>query len=154
LLKHIFGLPFFNLDEVKNAFVFDLMSCDISNNSKVLKYATYLMDNYVMIYVLYFFHVFGQNHPIQYYNSCEALFQSKFDSMLYSSYPDILQFVEVIKNFQYDVYIKINKNSGKLSKTTLEKHLCLSQKLNAYKNGQISRFEFLKTVSFKFLPNM
>jgi len=35
---------------------------------------------------------------------------------------------------------------------TREKHLFLSQKLNAYKNGQISRFEFIKTVSFKFLP--
>jgi hypothetical protein len=28
------------------------------------------------------------------------------------------------------------------------------QKLNAYKNGQISRFKFIKIVSFKFLPNM
>jgi len=73
--------------------------------------------------------------------------------MYYSSHPNIFQFTEVIKNLQCDVYIKI-RNSGQLSKKTREKHLFLSQKLNAYKNGQISRFEFIKTVSFKFLPSM
>lgn len=37
------------LDEIENAyFVFDLISCDISNNSELQKFATYLMDNYAM----------------------------------------------------------------------------------------------------------
>lgn len=59
--------------------------------------------------------------------------------MFYSSHPNIFQFTEVIKNLQCDVYIKII-SSGQLSKTTREKQLFLNQKLNAYKNGQISRF--------------
>jgi len=39
-LKHVFGFPFLSPDEVENAFVFDLISCDVSNNSEVLKFAT------------------------------------------------------------------------------------------------------------------
>jgi len=38
-LKRVFGLPFLisvELVEVENVFVFDLISCDVSNNSKVL----------------------------------------------------------------------------------------------------------------------
>jgi len=44
---YIFGLifGFLKQDKIENKFVFDLMSCDISNNSKVLKFATYLMKN-------------------------------------------------------------------------------------------------------------
>lgn len=71
---------------------------------------------------------------------------------MYSSHPNIFKFTEIIKNLQCDVYITI-RSSLQLSKTTREKHLFLSQKLNAYKNGQVSRFEFIKTVSFKFLPS-
>jgi len=57
-------------------------------------------------------------------NSCEA-FHSKFISMFYSSHLNIFPFMEVIKNWQCDVYIKIRSN-GQLSKTTLEKYLFLS----------------------------
>jgi len=153
-LKHVFGLPFLSPDEVENAFVFDLMSCDVSNNSEVLKFATYLMDNHVTNYSLFPPRAWAEssNSMLRTTNSCEA-FHSKFNSMVYSSHPKIFQFIEVIKNLQCDVYIKI-RSDGQLSKTTLEKHLFLSQKLNAYNNGEISRFEFIKTVSFKCLPNM
>jgi len=83
-------------------------------------------------------------------NSFEA-FHSKFNSMFYSSRLNIFQFIEMLKNVQCNVYIKF---TGQLSKTTRDKHLFLSPKLNAYKNGQISPFEFIKTVSFKFLSNV
>lgn len=153
-LKYVFGLPFLNPDEVENAFVFDLMSCDVSNNFEVLKFATYLMDNYVMNYALFPPRLWAEssNSMLRTTNSCEA-FHSKFNSMFYSSHPNIFQFIEVIKNVQCDVYIKI-RSTGLLSKITRDKYLFLSHKLNAYKNGQISRFEFIKTVSFKFLPNV
>jgi len=129
-------LPFISPDEVENAFVFDLMSCDDSNNFEVLKFDTYLMDNYVMNYALFLPRVWAEssNSILRTTNSCEA-FHSKFNSMFYSSHPNIFQFVEVIKNLQCEVYIKIRSN-GQLSKTTQEKHLFLSQKLNAYNNGQ------------------
>jgi hypothetical protein len=53
-LKYFLGLPFFDPDEVENAFLFNLMSCNVSNNSEVLKFATYLMDNYVMNYAVFY----------------------------------------------------------------------------------------------------
>ncbi|KAE9534405.1 hypothetical protein AGLY_008495 [Aphis glycines] len=145
-LKYVFGLPFLHPDEVENAFVFDLMSCRVSNNSDILKFAIYLMDNYVMNYALFPPRVRAElsNSMLRTTNSCEA-FHSKFNSMFYSSHPNIFQFTEMIKNLQCDVYIKI-KSSVQLSKTTREKHLFLSQNLNAYKNRQISRFEFIKTL--------
>ena len=130
------------------------MSCDVSNNFEVLKFATYLMDNYIMNYALFLPRVWAEssNSMLRITNSCEAL-HSKFNFMFYLSHPNIFQFVEVIKNLQCVVYIKI-RSSGQLSKTIREKHLFLSQNLNAYKNVQISRFEFIKTMSFKFLPNV
>lgn len=46
-----------------------------------------------------------------------------------TSNPNIFQFIEMIKNLHCEVYIEIRSTR---QKTTREKHLFLSQKLNAF----------------------
>lgn len=52
-------------------------------------------------------------------NSCTAS-HSKFKLMLYSSHPNIFKSIDVIKNLQCDIYIKI-RSVGKFSMMTREK---------------------------------
>lgn len=50
------------------------------------------------------------NSLIRTTNACES-FHSKLNGMFYSSYPNIFQFVEVLKNIQTDIYIKIRSSN-------------------------------------------
>jgi AAA+ ATPase superfamily predicted ATPase len=54
-------------------------------------------------------------------NACES-FHSKLNSMFYSSYSNIFQFLEVLKNIQIDVYIKRrSSNQTQKRQITVEK---------------------------------
>ena len=87
-------------------------------------------------------------------NSCEA-FHSKFNGMLYSAHPNIYKFIDVLKNVQKDTYIKI-RSSGQIKKIRreiYEKREFLRKQMIKYDVNEITRFDYVKTVSFKFLPN-
>ncbi|KAF0708341.1 Uncharacterized protein FWK35_00034753 [Aphis craccivora] len=78
-------------------------------------------------------------------NSCES-FHSKFNGMFYSAHPNIYKFIDVLKNVQKDTYIKIRSSNVKY---TCVKQEFLSREMIKYDVNEITRFDFVKTVSFK-----
>lgn len=74
--------------------------------------------------------------------------------MFYSAHPNIFQFIDVLKNVQKETYIKqrsihVIKNRRMM---VCEKENYLRQNMAKYESGQLTRFDYIKKVSFKFLP--
>lgn len=53
-------------------------------------------------------------------NNCEA-YHSKFSCIFYSSHPNILKFIDVIKNAQCEIYIKIRNTKTNITKNYTQK---------------------------------
>jgi hypothetical protein len=87
-------------------------------------------------------------------NSCEV-FHSKFNSMFYSDHPNIYKFIDILKNVWKDTYIKIRSSSRrkKIRRDICEKLDFLKKQMIKYDVNEITRFYYVKTISFKFLPS-
>lgn len=84
-------------------------------------------------------------------NSCES-FHSKLNAFFHSGHPNIFILVDTLLGIQSDTYIKLRSKAKRPCKSTLEKEKFLREQTNKYINKQICRFDFFKSVSFKFLP--
>lgn len=88
-------------------------------------------------------------------NNCES-FHAKFNSSFYNTHPNIFLFIQVLLTFQTEIYVKIRTAflyRKKVRKDTLKKLENINEKINSYKEGKISRFSFVKSVSYNYLPN-
>lgn len=85
-------------------------------------------------------------------NACES-FHSKLNSMFYSSYPNIFQFLEVLKNVQTDVYIKMRSfNQTQIRRKAMEKEDYIREFMRQYEDKIITRLEFIEKLAYKILP--
>jgi len=85
-------------------------------------------------------------------NACES-FHSKLNSMFYSSCPNIFQFLEVLKNVQTDVYIKMrSSNQTQKRRMTVEKQNYIHEIMRQYKDQVTIRLEFVEILAYKNLP--
>jgi hypothetical protein len=85
-------------------------------------------------------------------NACKS-FHSKLNSMFYFSYPNIFQFLEVLKNVQTDVNIKIrSSNQTQKRRMTVEKENYIHEIMRQYKDQVITRLEFVEILAYKNLP--
>ena len=84
-------------------------------------------------------------------NCCES-FHSKFNSCFYSAHPNIFQFMDVLKEVQIETYIKLRSSNKLQNLKSKNKEIFIKTEMDKYKNNEISRFEFLKNVCYKFLP--
>lgn len=87
-------------------------------------------------------------------NSCES-FHSHFNSNFYSAHPNLFNFLNILKNFQSETYIKINSANcsvRKLKSITKKKQNFIQLKIQEYNSNVLSTFEFVKIMSFKYLP--
>ena len=84
-------------------------------------------------------------------NECES-FHCHFNEQLYTPYPSIFTFLDVITKHQCIMNIKLrNADSVNLmTKTEKEKLDFLAQRTDLYRNGEISRLEYLKRLGFLF----
>ena len=150
-LKLFFGLPFLPPSEVDECFTDDLMSI-LPQDSRLERFCDYFLKTYLEP---------SSNFPPQIWskfsiscirttNSCES-FHSKFNAMFYTSNPNLYQFVEALKNVQCEVYLKL-RSKGITSKETKQKEEFLQEKMILYTNNKLSRIEFVKAVSKKFMP--
>jgi len=70
--------------------------------------------------------------------------------MFYSSFPIILQFVEVLKNVQTDIYIKIrSSNLGNKRREDVEKEEFIKNTMTEFENKNITRFDFVQKFNIK-----
>ena len=115
-LRHIFGLPYLDLADVEDFFLFHFMS-ENPNDEKTSKFADYLIENCFdgeFPPEMWFEEGSTQEHTT---NACEA-FHAVSSKCFYDSRPSIWIFLEVLKRFQIQTYIKINSSGDTPTKPT------------------------------------
>lgn len=154
-LKYTFGLTYLNPNDVGDCFIFDL--CSIRpENEQVVKYCDYLVNCYIEENSDFPPYLWAECTPsvTRTTNACES-FHSKFNESFYTTHPSIYIFVEKLREFQTDTYVKIQslqtpakiKDASVRSKLKTVTELC--EKL---KNNAISKIDFVKCVSYLSLP--
>ena len=149
-LRWTFGLAMLEPSDVSDCFVFSLMSV-IPTNQKLIKFADYLTDNYIDEYSLFPPSIWASaTETERTTNACES-FHSKFNSYFYNAHPNIFLFIDVLKNIQIDTYVKMNsvKTPHEIkNKLYLRKKLFFKDKITLYNSKTITKFEFVKLVSY------
>lgn len=150
-LKHTFGLTYLCPDEVGDCFAFDLYS-DKPHHPDVEKYADYLLDTYIDENAKFPPQMWANASPsiIHTTNACES-FHSRFNGSFYATHPSIYIFIEKLKEFQIDTYVKLQsvhiplKMNDKKTKVKLDTLTNLRAHLFS---GKITRLHFVKCVSY------
>lgn len=150
-IKDTLGLTYLKPEDVEECFVFDIMSYK-PLDSKLDMYADYLLENYIGETASFKPHIWADQTPsISRTTNCCESFHSKFNSSFYNTHPSIYIFIEKLKEFQIDSYIKLQS----LQKPAKIKDRSVKSKLTALENLvgkfealQISRLEYVKAVSY------
>lgn len=154
-LKYTFALSYLNPEDVGDCFVFDLCSIRPENEQLVL-FSDYLVNTYIDENSDFPPHLWADSCPsiTKTTNACES-FHSVFNSSFYTTHPSIYVFIETLKEFQIDTYVKIQSLKTKavtkdaFVKTKLRK---ITELNNNLKSGIISRIHFIKCISYLGLP--
>jgi len=153
-LKLFFGLPFLRPDEVDDCFVTDIMALLPPNNSKLTAFTDYILEVYVREDSRYPPSLWAEcsSSITRTTNACES-FHSKLNSMFYHSHPNIFIFIDALNEIQTNGYLKMNcTKTSRVNKISIEKEHFLAQQIQYYEEGEINRLEYLKSISFKFIP--
>jgi hypothetical protein len=77
-----------------------------------------LIDNYISEEALFLRHIWASASNVSYRttNACES-FQAKFNTTFYQNHPNLYQFIEVLLQFQSQIYAKI-KGASKIKKVS------------------------------------
>lgn len=147
-LQYCFGLPFLYPLEVSDCFL-DLMS-EIPGEKKIQLFADYLVDNFISEDSVFPPQLWakGCNNQTQTTNACES-FHKHFNSYFFNSHPSINKFVEVLKEFQTDTYLKINIARTTIKKTKNNAVVKKHWEIQNLRNASTSPIQFIKTVCNK-----
>lgn len=153
-LKLFFGLSFLNPEEVEECFVFDIFS-EAPDCERAIEFADYVVNTYID-QSSKFPPILWANSDLEIKrttNGCES-FHNEFGNLFYNSHPNIFDFLDKIKSMQTKTYLKVRASRiqaplPKRERDNLEKKLGIQLK---YKNGELSRQEYVKRMAFKALP--
>lgn len=153
-LRWTFGLIFLDAAEVEDCFVEDLYS-QMPQNQSLIQYADYLVDNYVADDSVFTPNIwaFCSSTTERSTNACES-FHSKFNASFYNAHPNIYKFIDILKDVQLNTYIKINSVHLPVTHRNVnykKRNEYVTNLINLYKNGQITRFNFIKSVCYNFI---
>lgn len=157
-LKTFFGLPFLPPTEIDDTFTDDIMSKQPSQCEAICNFTDYVFMNYInpdtAIFPPKIWAEFSSSIS-RTTNACES-FHSKLNSMFYHSHPNIFKLLEALNEVQSGSYTKMNNFTAarniKRSKLTVEKEAFVDSQMIQLSNGEITRLQFIQTVSRKFLP--
>ncbi|XP_008187130.1 uncharacterized protein LOC103310482 [Acyrthosiphon pisum] len=152
-LKVCFGLSFLEPEKVQKCFFEDLMTIK-PNNQQLNAFCDFFEKNYISSSSKFPPSIWAEfsNNLMRTTNACES-FHSKLNSMFYSSYPNIFQLLEVLKNVLTDVYIKMRgSNQTQKRRMTVEKENYIHEIMRQYKDKVITRLEFVEILAYKNLP--
>ena len=128
---------------------------DEPNNSAVRTFSDYIFDTYISSNARFPPKLWAQYTATvcRTTNACEAL-HGRMKDMFYHAHPSIYIFIDALLEIQGRVYIKINSiSSTKMLKKSAEKERFIPDARDQFENDEISRREYVKIVSRKFLPN-
>ena len=152
-LKIFFGLPFLRPNDVYDCFIEDIMP-KLPANENIKLFTDYILKTYIASDSTFPPNLWAEFSTIsnRTTNSCES-FHAKLNSLFYTSHPNIYIFIDALKEIQSNTYIQIrSKELCKKSKHNIEKENILREQMTKYKNNEISRLQFIKLVSLKYLP--
>lgn len=154
-LKYTFGLTYLNPSDVGDCFAFDLCSI-LPQNEKLTKYCDYLVQSYIEEDSDFPPHLWAECNPsvTRTTNACES-FHSKFNESFYTTHPSLYIFVEKLKEFQTDIYVKMQslQTPAKIKDASVRNKLKIITELcEKLKKSEISRIDFVKCVSYLGLP--
>ena len=146
-LQQVFGLSFFGEDDVREAFVEDLMSCIPANMEK---FCDYLLNTYIAEEATFPPCIWAEDEvPVnKTTNICES-FHSKWNAEFTAPHPNIYVFGKILQPTQEETYIKMRSvNDKQPSNTDSElKYAKIQVHLLQYKSKIITRMEFVKRIS-------
>lgn len=151
LLKYIFGLPLLAPHEVEPSFFDDFMPLK-PVNEKYDEFFDYLLETYILP---------DSDFPPSMWaelsasckrttNACES-FHSKLNCLFNKPHPNIYYIADTLKEIQSETYIKLRSTAAQ---TVANKEEYLRAQINEYRRGTITRFQYLKRVCYKFLPQV
>lgn len=151
-LKLTFALTFLNPAEVSDCFVFDLLSIAPPDNEKIQMYCDYLIDNYISEESLFPPKLWAENSAelTRTTNACES-FHRHFNESFYKCHPNIFIFIDKLKEFQMETYIKLQSVhlNVKITNTKVKnRQKFIVKMIELYTKNEISRLHFIKCVSF------
>lgn len=152
-LTYIFGLPLLDPSDVGDCFAIDLAAIQ-PPCEKVTKFVDYLVSTYISEDATFPPHIWAAHSSSleRTTNACES-FHQKFNSSFYSSHPNIFLFVNELINVQVETYIKI-RSSAKCKKTypakTVQRQKFLEEQIDNLAKNKITKFDFVKKVSYHF----
>ncbi|KAF0753514.1 Uncharacterized protein FWK35_00012982 [Aphis craccivora] len=153
-VQHTFGLIFLEPSEVSDCFTQDLMD-ECPTDEKLVKYCDYLVENYISEDSVFSPILWACNSmSIQLRtNECES-FHSYFNKNFYSNSPSIKSWLNILRNdFQTETYIKMNSveipKKTKVKKTK-ERQEFNEKNIHLYRSGEITRYEFVKSMCRSF----
>jgi hypothetical protein len=152
-LKLFFGLPFLAPDEVEDSFIDDLMAI-APDDERVGKFTDYVLQNYIAPDSDFPPYVWAEYSAsiARTTNSCES-FHSHFNSSFYAAHPNIFIFTDTLLRVQCETYAKIvDIRKQKRRSDSLKKEAAIARLMTRRDSHELSRFDFLKRVSYKFLP--
>jgi hypothetical protein len=152
-IKLFFGLPSLHPDDVEECFVEDLMSV-APDDERVQKFTDYVLDNYIDISSKFPPSMWAaySSATSRKTNACES-FHAHLNGSFYAAHPNIFIIIVTLLEDQCKTYAKIidignlKKRSGTVKKGAMVATLMTRRDL-----GELSQMEFVKRVSFKFLP--
>src|SRR5699024_3436996 len=152
-LHHLFGLTFLEPHYVGDCFAFDFEHASF-NNTRVTEFLDYIVDNYIDSNSKFPPEIWASaSASTQRTTNCCESFHAKWNQSFYSSHPNICQFIQILKEFQTHTYIKMNschlpvKIHNKSHKVRVE---FLKEAVNNYKAGKLTRFNYVKAVSYHY----
>lgn len=153
-LKYFFGLPFLEPPDVERCFTDYIMVVQPPNDERIADFTDYVFDNYISPEEA----VFPSDIWAEFSaslnrttNCCES-FHSKLNRQLHTPHPNIYSFVEALKDVQSETYVQLRSRAPRKLKKTVEKENFLREKMAELQNKKIDIFDYVKAVSFKFLP--
>lgn len=153
-LRYTFGLTYLKPEEVSECFVFDMMSVkpEVNPDDELSKYADYLLETYIEENAIFPPEIWAEESAsiTRTTNTCES-FHSKFNDSFYSTHPSIYVFIQKLKEIQVDTYVKIQSLS--IPPTVKDRNVknklkAIQSFLEMFRTGRMSRFEFVKCVSY------
>jgi len=149
-LRDTFGMMYLEPHEVGDFFAFELAELQPLDD-KIILYADYLVDTYISENSSFPPKVWASMSSTvnRTTNACES-FHKHFNENFYDSHPSIFIFIDCLKNVQCETYIKIQScHIARKCISSVNKQREVRDKvITMYKNGEISRFKFVKMMSY------
>lgn len=150
-LNYVFGLSYLDPDEVSECFVLDLISIQPCNEVLV-KFADYLVNNYIESSSTFPPQIWARLAPsLRITTNCCESFHAHFNSNFYENHPSLFIFLNALRTVQTETYIKLQSvgEEKKIKDVKVrQRNEIIRNKINEYKRGLISRFEYVKCLGY------